>query len=502
MADESTGKGRILMSHDPKHILKHLVAFNTVSEYLEAEKDFSIIEYVQGWLEKNGFSCEIIENEGLQHILASLKPTRELEMLPTTFPRILFLGHLDTVPFDSAEWGDLDPLVLTEDHKKHVAYGRGSQDCKGNVAALLAAARELHDYWQEALQAKRPFSIYLAFTTDEEVGGERGARYLATLLKKRNELPTAVINIDTTFMPTIRRRGAFNVIITSAPKWIWINSTAITRRYRLEASRTIQGENEGPHAAYFIAGCDVHPLIAIAKHFFTKPHAWAVSFEGQFLAGNIIPAQVTVEALKGPVLNDNLFSNDKKDDIMSFEQQDGFERVNATITLLLRKIIPAVKAFFPTDKPSAYGINVTPNVLVEREDGTVILKLDVRAMLSSTIPLIESMKTIFKDVPSTKLEIKGTPGYLYTDEQDPLVQSLLSVLQQKGLSTIPVERGGATDSRFFSPLGIPCVEIGVDGGNVHGPREFVDLRSLEQLPGVYVDLVKEYVKRLLKGEKA
>ncbi len=58
--------------------------------------------------------------------------------------KILFLGHLGTVPFDESEWDDLDPFMLIFDKKRQVAFGCGALDCKENVAALLAAAKELY----------------------------------------------------------------------------------------------------------------------------------------------------------------------------------------------------------------------------------------------------------------------------------------------------------------------------------------------------------------------
>ncbi len=494
------------MSRDPLNILKELVSLNTVSKQMEESQDFRIVELVQDLLEKDGYSCEIITHQGLQHVLATLSAETETEH-GKDHPRILFLGHLDTVPFDRTEWGHLDPLTLTEDPERKIAHGRGAQDCKGSVAALLSAARELREYWKASCHEGRPFSLFLAFTTDEEVGGERGAGYLARLLQEREEKPSAVINVDTTFAPTIRRRGAFNVVITSAPRWTWLPSSSIITRYQVEGTRIIQGENEGPHAAYFIAGCDVHPLISVAKHFFTNPRAWALTYKGQFLATNIIPAHVIVDAvdLSSPPAFTTSHSHDAQevsshendhDTSLDLQNDDSREKINVSLTLLLRKLIPAVKTFFQTDRPSTNGITITPNMLEEHDDGQIMLVLDVRAMLASTKPLARAMHDLFGELPSTKVEIKGVPGYLFTKKEDPLVQALLRVLQKKGFQMDPVERGGATDSRFFSPMGIPCVEIGVNGGNVHGPLEFVDLKSLEMLPSIYVELVKEYVKTI------
>ena len=77
-------------------------------------------------------------------------------------PDFLFLGHLDTIPFDSDQWS-VDPLG---ERDGNIVYGRGATDMKGAVAAMLSVAHAL-----EATAETAP-DVGFVFTSDEETGGK------------------------------------------------------------------------------------------------------------------------------------------------------------------------------------------------------------------------------------------------------------------------------------------------------------------------------------------
>ena len=58
-----------------------------------------------------------------------------------TGPTLMFCGHLDTVGVE----GMTDPFVPRESGGR--LYGRGAQDMKGGVAAMIAAAAKLREQW-------------------------------------------------------------------------------------------------------------------------------------------------------------------------------------------------------------------------------------------------------------------------------------------------------------------------------------------------------------------
>jgi len=82
-----------------------------------------------------------------------------------------FNAHLDTKPVgDAASSWTTDPLRLTLRDGR--AYGLGTSDMKGAVAALLCAAIR----WARTAEQGR---IQLVFTADEEAGSAHGAQLLA-----------------------------------------------------------------------------------------------------------------------------------------------------------------------------------------------------------------------------------------------------------------------------------------------------------------------------------
>jgi acetylornithine deacetylase/succinyl-diaminopimelate desuccinylase-like protein len=101
---------------------------------------------------------------------------------------VLYLCHLDVVEAKPDDW-TRDPFHLTEDNGW--LYGRGTIDMKGQDAAVFAALLRMKS---EHFTPER--DIIVAFTADEEAGGERNG--VDWLLKEHRDLVDAglVINPD------------------------------------------------------------------------------------------------------------------------------------------------------------------------------------------------------------------------------------------------------------------------------------------------------------------
>jgi acetylornithine deacetylase/succinyl-diaminopimelate desuccinylase-like protein len=101
---------------------------------------------------------------------------------------VLYLCHLDVVAANPEDW-TRDPFLLTEDNGW--LYGRGTIDMKGQDAAVLAALLRMKS---EHFIPQR--DIVVAFTADEESGGERNG--VDWLLTEHRDLMNAdlVINPD------------------------------------------------------------------------------------------------------------------------------------------------------------------------------------------------------------------------------------------------------------------------------------------------------------------
>ncbi len=114
---------------------------------------------------------EVIGKYGLLYIWAGSDP----QAAP-----IALMAHQDVVPIAPGTEGDWQAAPFSGAQKDGFVWGRGAWDDKGNLMAIMEAV-ELRV--GAGFQPRR--TIYLAFGQDEELGGERGALRIATLLKER-----------------------------------------------------------------------------------------------------------------------------------------------------------------------------------------------------------------------------------------------------------------------------------------------------------------------------
>jgi succinyl-diaminopimelate desuccinylase len=80
-------------------------------------------------------------------------------------PTILLLGHLDVVD------GGEDLNIFMPQIKKGLLTGRGAGDMKGYASVILYCYKHL-------LEVNKDASVALLLTTDEEVGGSNGSKYV------------------------------------------------------------------------------------------------------------------------------------------------------------------------------------------------------------------------------------------------------------------------------------------------------------------------------------
>lgn len=108
---------------------------------------------------------------------------------------VLLIAHTDVVEAKREDW-TTDPFVFTE--KDGYFYGRGTQDMKDSVAAIVASVVRMK---KEGYQPDR--DIILALTADEEGGGSNGVSWL---LKEHRDLIDAAfaLNADAGGLNTVR----------------------------------------------------------------------------------------------------------------------------------------------------------------------------------------------------------------------------------------------------------------------------------------------------------
>lgn len=133
---------------------------------------------------------------------------------------LLYLCHLDVVAAKPEDW-TVPPFALTE--KDGWLYGRGSLDMKGEDANVAAALLRLK---REAYVPAR--DIIVAFTADEEAGGEEGAGWL---LRVHRDLIDAglVLNPDSGTGAFRDGRRAFYGVQTSEKTYVTFAAEATNK---------------------------------------------------------------------------------------------------------------------------------------------------------------------------------------------------------------------------------------------------------------------------------
>jgi acetylornithine deacetylase/succinyl-diaminopimelate desuccinylase-like protein len=145
-------------------LLQDLIRFNTVNPP-GAER--AAQEHLAAHLTAAGFECELLGAEpDRPNLVARLRGERD-------GPTLCYLGHVDTVLADPAEWNDAHG-PWSGDVADGYLWGRGALDMKSQVAAEVAAAASLaRSGWRPARG-----ELLIVTVVDEETGGSLGAEWI------------------------------------------------------------------------------------------------------------------------------------------------------------------------------------------------------------------------------------------------------------------------------------------------------------------------------------
>jgi carboxypeptidase PM20D1 len=151
--------------------LARAVTFPTVSHDDRSRFDARAFLEFRGFLEE---SFPLVHERLEREVVNGYSLVYHLRGADPSLQPVLFMGHMDVVPVDPATRSDwrYDPFGGTV--ADGAIWGRGTQDDKIGVLALLEAMETL---LAENPQPRR--SVYLAFGHDEEVGGQDGAARIA-----------------------------------------------------------------------------------------------------------------------------------------------------------------------------------------------------------------------------------------------------------------------------------------------------------------------------------
>ena len=150
-------------SAEAEALLARLIQFNTVNP---PGNELAAQEYLADHLASAGFECELLAAEpGRPNLVARLRGNS------ADGPTLCYLGHVDTVLADPADWTH-DPW--SGEIADGYLWGRGALDMKSQVAAEVAAAASLaRSGWRPAHG-----ELLIVAVVDEETGGSLGAQWI------------------------------------------------------------------------------------------------------------------------------------------------------------------------------------------------------------------------------------------------------------------------------------------------------------------------------------
>jgi acetylornithine deacetylase/succinyl-diaminopimelate desuccinylase-like protein len=153
---------------EAQELLHGLIRFNTVNP---PGNERPAQEFLAEHLSAAGFQCELLGAEPGRPNPGAALPGERAAGGRAGGPTLCYLGHVDTVLADPAEWSH-DPW--SGDIADGFLWGRGALDMKSQVAAEVAAASAL------ARSGWRPECGELLIVTvvDEETGGSLGAQWI------------------------------------------------------------------------------------------------------------------------------------------------------------------------------------------------------------------------------------------------------------------------------------------------------------------------------------
>jgi acetylornithine deacetylase/succinyl-diaminopimelate desuccinylase-like protein len=156
------------LAAEAQALLQKLIRFDTVNP---PGNERPAQEYLEQHLSAAGFECELLgADPGRPNLIGRL---RGVDGSPGGAPTLCYLGHVDTVLADPAEW-TRDPW--SGEQAEGYIWGRGALDMKSQVAAEIAAAAALaRSGWRPARG-----ELLIVAVTDEETGGEIGAQWLTS----------------------------------------------------------------------------------------------------------------------------------------------------------------------------------------------------------------------------------------------------------------------------------------------------------------------------------
>lgn len=433
-------------------------AVQILSDYIKVDttnppgKEMAGARYLQGLLEKEGFSATVLESQPDRgNLICAMKGTDDL-------PPLILLHHIDVVPAEAEKWKHPPYSGLVIDGE---VWGRGAQDCKSLGVIELVAFLLLK---REGLKPKRDI-IYMA-TADEETGGKWGVGWLfqtqpemmkagyvinegggvGMVVGKRNVYTCQTVEKGICWLKLIFRGKPGHGSVPHDDNCITKMAKAIERisSYRSPLRRTLTTEN-------FIKG------IAEEQNF---PRSWLMRQLLNPLFTKSVEKHIPDPGLKG------------------------------TVGAILRN------TFVPTVVQGGQKTNVIPS--------ECSCQVDCRTLPGVEPEMIKAeVRDLLFDLQDYEVEVLQTSPASESPADNPLYRALEKTLRRLDpkAKMIPTMLTGATDSRFFRDKGTaaygfqpmaPLDNLSEYLGRVHGHDERISAESLLFGTRVLYEVLKDF----------
>ena len=384
----------------PTELLQKLIQFDTTNP---PGNEFACVQYIDQLLQAAGIETTILaRDEKRPNLIARIKGNGDA-------PPLLLQGHVDVVTTANQDWQHPPFSGALVDEQ---IWGRGALDMKGGVAMMVAAF----------LQAKMensslPGDVILTILSDEEAGGEFGAKFLV------EQHPEYFADVQY----AIGEFGGFSTNIAGERFY----PIMIAEKQLCSLQLTIKGQ--GGHGSMPLKG----EAMALLGQVLTTldqqqlpvhiPTATRMMIEG-FTNQIAFPASLVLRQLLNPNLTNRMLK-------LLGTQGNTFKP-------LLHNTVS------PTILQGGEKINVHPS--------EIVLQLDGRLLPNSTPEeLVNELDNLLGNNPNINIEvIHFSPG---PKEPNMGLFDVLSNLLQEADPTgtaVPLIVPGVTDARFFSRLGI------------------------------------------------
>jgi acetylornithine deacetylase/succinyl-diaminopimelate desuccinylase-like protein len=445
---------------EAEELLARLIRFNTVNP---PGNERAAQEYLAAHLEQAGFECELLGAEPERpNLVARLRsatvsgatpagPAGDTGAVGEAGPTLCYLGHVDTVLANPAEWTH-DPW--SGDIADGFLWGRGALDMKSQVAAEIAAAASLaRSGWRPAHG-----ELLIVAVVDEETGGSLGAEWIT---KSHPEKVRCDMLVNEGGGGVFEYEGRRCYGVCCAEKGVF-RFKVITDGVAGHASMPGMGENA------------LLKMAPVLERFAARQPAYRPTEEPlAFLRG----IGADPDDLEGSIAH--------------------LRAVDPRLAIMFEPMLGVT--FTPTRISASEKINVIPSSAELKVDCRVPPGLGEREVREG---LAEVLGEAPADEPRQPWRIEFTEQVV--GNRSPVASSLMDAIsgwiaeRDAGAEVVPVVLPGFTDSRHFRAAFPECVAYGFfpqrhqsmleSAPLIHGADERIDVRDLAFATELYTDL--------------